>query len=104
MDLEHLEAEHRVWHSENFGLHQPAWPSLLGVSEEVGELCHAFLKRHEGLRSEEDHDAAIRDAIGDIVIYLLGFCKREEISFSECLEETWERVKQRNYALEMGSK
>lgn len=41
-----------------------------GVIEEMGELFHAVLKRKQGIRgTKAEHDAAIRDAIGDMLVY-----------------------------------
>lgn len=41
-----------------------------GVIEEMGEFFHAVLKRDQGIRgTKAEHDAAIRDAIGDMLIY-----------------------------------
>jgi NTP pyrophosphatase (non-canonical NTP hydrolase) len=69
----------------------------VGVQEEVGELAHAFLKAHQGIRTSEDHAAAERDAVADIVVYLADFCNAREIDFQATLEETWAKVRQRDW-------
>lgn len=46
---------------------------------------------------EEDHDDRMRDAIGDIVIYLLGFCTLNQIDVDECIEMAWSEVKKREW-------
>lgn len=42
-----------------------------GVIEELGEFFHARLKMEQGIRgTKEKHEADMRDAIGDMLIYL----------------------------------
>lgn len=45
---------------------------LLGMGEEIGELCEAHVKGSTEL---------VRDSIGDILIYLADFCYREKFPF-----------------------
>jgi NTP pyrophosphatase (non-canonical NTP hydrolase) len=72
--MSEIQIEQRAWSERNFGTH-PSWHPLLGMQEEAGELAHAYLKRAQGIRgTKEQHDAAIKDAIGDIMIYLMDFC------------------------------
>lgn len=94
--IEILQGEIAEWAKRNFG-DPPAWECLLGLQEELGELSHAWLKRHQGIRLNEDHEAGIKDAVGDIFIYLSDFCRRERISLSDCVEKTWASVKQRDW-------
>ena len=68
-----LQKEHAVWSKKNFG-EQDLEDYELGLIEEVGELAHSVLKRKQGIRNNENHDELIKDAIGDITIYLIGFC------------------------------
>lgn len=96
MDLGILQEEVREWSTRNF-VDQPSYMPLLGVGEEVGELNHAFLKKLQNIRMDESHDENMRDAIGDIIIYLCDFCSRENISLALCIEEAWNVVKQRNW-------
>lgn len=92
-----LQEQVKVWADRNFGERKPYQP-LLGVSEEVGELCHAHLKAEQGIRgTAEEHRAAAMDAIGDIVIYLADYCNVNGYGLAECIEETWNRVSQRNW-------
>jgi len=95
--LRGIQQEQVEWVAHNFGTDRPAWHPLLGVQEEVGELSHAFLKRAQGIRVNEDHDAAIKDAVADIVIYLLDFCTAEGIDLQSVLAETWAQVKARDW-------
>lgn len=95
--LTNIQNEVEVWSHKNFGS-QPSWCPLLGISEEVGELAHAYLKRQQGIRgTTEEHNEAIKDAVGDIMIYLLDFCGREGINLEDTLEETWNHVSKRDW-------
>ena len=61
------------WQKYNFG-DQDNDRILLGICEEIGELCHAQLKGEQGIRgTAEEHNAAMKDAVGDIMIYLLNY-------------------------------
>jgi hypothetical protein len=61
------------WQVYNFGVQDPEL-CLLGIAEEVGELSHAQLKLEQGIRgTPSEHNAKMRDAIGDISVYLLNF-------------------------------
>ena len=43
------------WSKRNFGDHYgTGYRNLLGLSEEVGELCHAQLKGEQGIRHAPD--------------------------------------------------
>ncbi len=94
VNLTKLQQEVEEWHYETFG-DSPSWSYLLGLQEELGELSHAYLKRFQHIRVDEDHSLAIKDAVGDIIIFLLGFCSSEGISLEDELETTWIKVKSR---------
>ena len=69
--LREIQVEQHAWSLKNFGPHGPDDP-LDGLIEEFGELHHAVLKRRQGIRgTAEEHDAAERDALGDMAIYAL---------------------------------
>lgn len=64
------------WSAENFGEEQPATYPLIGAGEELGELTTSVLKQAQGIDDSEKYENRVgpeaeRDAIGDIVIYLL---------------------------------
>jgi NTP pyrophosphatase (non-canonical NTP hydrolase) len=67
------------------------------MQEELGELSHAFLKKHQRIRMDEDQDAAMVDAIGDFVIYLAGFCNAAHLDLASSVEATWIEVKKRDW-------
>jgi NTP pyrophosphatase (non-canonical NTP hydrolase) len=67
------------WQNANFGTGHPRL-ALLGLLEESGELCHAVLKCTQGIRGTvAEHKAAMADAVGDIVIYLVDFVRRGKL-------------------------
>lgn len=99
INFDELQEESNRWRRENFP--DTAGQSslqLLGVVEEVGELSHATLKAIQGIRgTANEHAAAKRDAVGDIIVYLAGYCSAEGISLQDCVEEAWSEVKLRNW-------
>lgn len=100
LDLRELQAQVQVWTEHNFGEQAPYRP-LLGVVEEVGELCHAQLKNEQGIRSPKADEggwyADKRDAVGDIVIYLMNYCTEAGIEFHDAVKATWHKVSARNW-------
>jgi len=94
--LNKLQYDMMIWQVDNFG-NQESWKPLLGIVEEVGELSHAHLKEAQGIRTGEDHIADAKDAIGDILIYLMNYCNTRDFCLTDILEETWSKVKKRNW-------
>lgn len=95
--LDEIQQQQKAWLDYNFP-GEPDYYQLLGIMEEGGELCHAALKRMQGIRgTAAEHTAAERDALGDILIYLLGYCNRRGYSAQEILTETWTLVSKRNW-------
>ena len=100
MSLRVMQAEVRMWTDKNFGdargLDAVVNPTL-GVSEEVGELCHSILKLRQQIRGNEKHLDKAQDAIGDTTIYLLDICNRMGWDLETILVNTWEEVKKRDW-------
>lgn len=95
--FQQIAIEHAKWVHENFP-YAPSWQPLLGLQEELGELSHAFLKRAQGIRgAKAEHDAKIKDAVGDIVIFLLDFCGKEGISIEQAIKDAWAEVSKRDW-------
>lgn len=94
--LRKLQEEQRPWVLHNFGS-KPTWMPLLGIMEEVGELAHAHLKQAQGIRTSENHDDNAKDAIGDVVIFLADYCSARGYDFETIVQETWNKVKQRDW-------
>jgi NTP pyrophosphatase (non-canonical NTP hydrolase) len=98
MDLRDLQSQHATWVKRNFPNATPAH-GLLGLIEELGELAHAQLKTESNIRGNEDHEAAIRDSVGDLVIYLSSYCTTVGISLNACVAQAWAEVRARDWVL-----
>jgi NTP pyrophosphatase (non-canonical NTP hydrolase) len=97
-----LQSEVAHWSARNFPNGRD-WHCLLGIQEELGELSHAYLKREQGIRgTREEHTEAIKDAIGDLVVYLADFCARSGIDLEESVSETWKTVQLRDWLKNKG--
>jgi len=95
--LDRIQNENREWAARNFGPSRKSWHPLLGLQEEIGELSHAYLKKSQGIRDNENHDAAMKDAVGDIVIFLADFCSLMGYRLEQEVVATWAKVKQRDW-------
>lgn len=81
IDFTSLIERRNKWVAHNFPtqVDDPGSENLLGCIEEAGELAHGFLKRQQGIRGTyEEHTANMRDAVGDIAVYLLGVMVHKE--------------------------
>lgn len=113
-DIREFQAEHKAWLERNFpGQHtyENRHQAFLGVVEEVGELAHTVLKSEQKIREFMAGDmdggdtvdttillrATIADGVGDLVIFLAGFCDMYDLDLETCIEETWKRVRQRDW-------
>jgi NTP pyrophosphatase (non-canonical NTP hydrolase) len=75
LNWKQLIRERDEWVAHNFpdNHYPPPEESLIGCIEEVGELAHAQLKEVQNIRgTKEEHIANGKDAIGDLIVYLLG--------------------------------
>ena len=96
-DLTRFQTEHEEWERANFG-EVPWWQPALGISEEVGELHHALLKMAQGIRgTQEEHEAAAKDAVGDTIVYLTALCTAMGWDLADVLRDTWTEVSQRDW-------
>lgn len=97
MSLKKIQREQSVWSTKNFKNKKPYQP-ILGATEEIGELAHAFLKMEQGIRgTKEEHIAAMKDAVGDCCIFLMDLCNQMGWDFEEIIDSTWTHVKKRNW-------
>lgn len=97
MDLTTLQEVTAQWRDRNFP-DADSTQQLLGVVEEVGELSHHHLKKTQGIRgTDAQHMAGIQDSVGDIIIYLAGFCSKLDISLDVCVRQAWSEVRDRNW-------
>lgn len=68
-----LVRQRNEWVAHNFPNTGQPDESIMGCIEEVGELAHAHLKEIQNIRgSADEHVAAGKDAIGDLMVYLMG--------------------------------
>ena len=63
---------------------------LLKAVSEIGELCDA-----EGKRDQ----AAIEDAVGDVLVCLINYCALRDLDVTSCLEGAYEQIKDRKGTL-----
>jgi NTP pyrophosphatase (non-canonical NTP hydrolase) len=69
---------------------------LLGMVEEIGELCHVTVYRHQGRGfTPAEARAAKIDALADLLIFSCDYASREGIDLTSALNETWEKVQHR---------
>lgn len=73
---------------------------LMGVMEELGELCRVMCRRAQGRGYDDSAEAyeAKVDAVGDLLVFLSDFCFREGIDLQEALDKTWAKVCHRRQA------
>ena len=98
MTLDQFQQEQKEWRERNFEPSELGVGSLLGIVEEVGELSHAHLKQLQGIRGTSiEHEEAARDAVGDILVYLVDYCTQRGWNLQDILDFTWNCVKTRNW-------
>lgn len=116
--LQKLQQEIAEWAGHNF-VKRNSKQVLIGSGEELGELaeqalelvvpilhlfrqygriCHSQVKMENGVRgTREQHEAKMKDAIGDLTIFLIDFCVLNGWDYQEILEEVWSEVKERDW-------
>ncbi len=94
--IKELQKEVDEWRNRNFP-ETTADHQLIGMFEEIGELSHAHLKEIQSIRMNEDHELKAKDAIGDLLIYMIGYCSIRKFDIEQILTETWDQVKQRDW-------
>jgi NTP pyrophosphatase (non-canonical NTP hydrolase) len=96
--LDWLQARHAKWARANFPDEMPR-DVFLGVVEEVGEWSHAILKSHQGIRgTAAEHEAAERDAIGDVLQYVMHYCDLRGWSLADIVLATMDHVHKRDWS------
>ncbi len=87
------------WQLKNFG-QSIVEDMLLGMAEELGELCHWILKRKQGIREAAtggDFKDEIGDAFADVVIFGIQAMTGEGIDAQATLKKTIEEVLARDF-------
>jgi NTP pyrophosphatase (non-canonical NTP hydrolase) len=102
--LRKLQSVSGRWAARNFGDKRPTYHPLLGISEEVGELCHAHLKKEQGIRGTTDElNAQAKDAVGDIVIFLADYCNLNGFDLQDSVDSAWSEVSKRDWTVNRDS-
>ena len=97
MSMKVMQKEQDEWSRRNFDNKKPYQP-ILGATEEVGELAHAYLKMEQGIRgTKAEHEAAMKDAVGDCCIFLMDLCNQMGWDLESIITETWAQVKKRDW-------
>ena len=97
LSLNELTKEVGMWANQNFQT-RPLHRAVLGICEEAGELAHAQLKLEQGIRGTRvEHIAEMKDALGDLMIYMADLCYLRGFDFEEIVRETWQKVSQRDW-------
>lgn len=111
--LELIQDEHKIWCTKNFG-DTSSSRFLMGAVEEAGELseftdhvkaltyflgklAHSQLKLEQKIRVNENHIENIKDAVSDIIIFLVGFCNTYNINIDKELKLTWSKIRARDW-------
>lgn len=95
--LNELQQEIYQWAVHNKFQDDPTW-TFYGLVEEIGELSHAMLKQHQGIRGTfEEHEQKGKDAVGDFLVFLAHYCSEKGWSLSECLEIAWSEARERDF-------
>ena len=97
LTLRQLQEEARLWQDHNFPDRTPT-SILLGIAEELGELCRAQKKGDEGIRgTPAQHLANAKEEVGDLIISVAAYCDARDFDMQQCMEDAWFRVKQRDW-------
>lgn len=100
LELSRLQEKHLVWSIYNFITAPEEEDMFKGIVEETGELSRVLLKSKQAIRGWDDHSKRLltkKDAVGDILIYIMGFCSANGWDFGEVLTETLNSVLKRDW-------
>lgn len=92
-DLDELQARLFDWQKTKYPMSN-VWTDIAGIAEEFGELASTQIDIMVGREPDnfEDNDAAMKDAIGDIMVYLGQLASKHGLSLEECYESAAEEV------------
>jgi NTP pyrophosphatase (non-canonical NTP hydrolase) len=86
-----------VWTARNFP-NEDRQTVVLGLAEEVGEMCRAAVKQSQGIRgTHAQWDAEMRKEIGDAAIKLAHVAEIWGFDLREAISERWAEVSQRDF-------
>lgn len=98
MNIRVLQERLHQWLDYNFP-NATSNDQFIGIVEEVGELAHAELKTKQKIRgyTEEKGMEEIKDAVGDIFIYLCNYCNKKDIDIEECIDIAYDTIMKRDW-------
>ena len=96
--LDVLQKDLFLWLNVNFP-NATSDTEIKGVMEELGELCHADIKYTDAIRGfdKAKYELKAKDAIGDMVVFLMNYCSYKNIKFSDCIKIACKNVLNRNW-------
>ena len=99
MTIREMQVEHLAWEQHNFPSTMGQYNGpFKGIVEEVGELSHSLLKQEQGIRGTyEEHEKLAKDALGDMLVFMLSFCHAKGWDLQSIFEGTWNEVKKRDW-------
>lgn len=96
VDIRTMQAQVNEWVTRNFDNSELS--AVVGMVEEVGELCRAVVKMEQGIRgTREEWFAEIRKETGDVFIKLCDIARFYEFDLADAIEERWAKVSQRDW-------
>jgi NTP pyrophosphatase (non-canonical NTP hydrolase) len=100
LSLTELQGRRESWAAAN-GLASTTEDMVDLMQEEFGEMANARVKLRQGIRrGATDRDALLaaeRDAVGDLIITIAGYCTARGFSLQDVVEEAWNEVLQRDW-------
>jgi NTP pyrophosphatase (non-canonical NTP hydrolase) len=89
--------EVKLWTDHNFP-GESLLSVTLGLAEEVGEVCRAVLKQHQGIRgTHEEWQEEIQKELGDVFIKLCHVATTAGIDFRGAITVRWADVRKRDW-------
>lgn len=86
-DLDKLQEQLFQWQTRKYPMSN-VWTDIAGIAEEFGELASTQIDIMVGREPDkfEDNDEAMKDAIGDMMVYLGQLASKHGLSLEECYE------------------
>lgn len=102
IELKTMQKDIARWRKKNFPHSGTVGIQMIGVMEEVGEVCHLILKKDQKIRgpslmSNRQWKEEMKDGVGDIVVYLMNLCTLASIDIEEAIKSTVEMVLARDW-------
>ena len=86
------------WHRQEFPKSDLPQQALV-LTEEVGEVCRAIVKKAQGIRGMAEHwDANLRTEVADVLIALCAVAEHAGIDLADALTDRWPDVRRRQFA------